>query len=134
MQEHGSLVRTFFKSANVVPGTATGSLLVGPQSRTLEPDAGAANASNMVDNARAAVNLGPQTQYHESANVAPGTANGSHGHPARDRHWLTTDFANMRKAELRNAAVALGVFKDIKKTARPSGQSARQQWRVRARC
>ena len=60
----------------------------------------------------AALNPGTQTPENESASVVPGSASGSRGHPARDRHWLTTDFDNMRCAELRRAAVALGVKTD----------------------
>ena len=94
---------------------------VGPQARTLSSGAGAASASHMVDNARADVNHGPltaekaaarhcQQSKHETASTLPGTASASRGPPARDQHWTTADFDNMRKAELRSSADALGVY------------------------
>ena len=72
----------------------------------------------------AALNPGTQTPENESASVVPGSASGSRGHPARDRHWPVMDFDNMRCAELRRAALALVVY----------SKSQRDSKTLRAKC
>ena len=121
---------------------------VGSQARTLAPGAGPASASHMVDNARADVNPGP----HMAKKGQKGIASARHRQSKRPPAWcqalpapraatlpetstgsqrtLTTcERPSYAERQLRWASTP-----KPNETARFSGRSAIDQWRVRARC